>query len=510
MEAMVATASKQLGELLVDRKVLDRDTLAALLDREAAEGVPLSVLLVRDGLVSEKDLIAAVAEQVGLDFVDLAITPIRPDVNGLIPRSLAEAHTALAVRLDDGELVVAMLDPSDPDAVKAIAEATGFRIRPALAERTELAVVTASVYGDDGTQPAFDTSVLHLDDLLVELIDRGGSDLHLTTGIPPAIRVHGELEHLTGYPVLNGSNIRRMMYEVLTQKQRERFEERLELDTSHSIVGKGRFRVNLFVQRAAMGAVMRMIPDEVVPFESLGLPASVRRFADLPRGLVLVTGPTGSGKSTTLASLVDVINTSRSDHIMTVEDPIEFVHRHKGCVVNQREVGEDTHSFATALKHVLRQDPDVILLGEMRDLETISTALTAAETGHLVFATLHTQDAPQSVDRVIDVFPPEQQQQIRVQLAATLQGVVTQVLVPGRDGGRVVAAEVMVATPAIRNLVREGKTHQIYSAIQTGAKHGMVSMDQSLANLIRAGRITMEAAVERCADVDDLAKLARS
>ena len=254
--------------------------------------------------------------------------------------------------------------------------------------------------------------------------------------------------------------------------------------------------------------VMRVIPFEIVPLAQLGLPEAVASFADLPRGLVLVTGPTGSGKSTTLASLIDIVNSEKAVHIMTVEDPIEFLHTHKRSVVNQREVGEDTHSFSNALRHVLRQDPDVILVGEMRDLETISTALTAAETGHLVFATLHTQDAPQSVDRMIDVFPSHQQQQIRVQLAAALQGVCTQQLVPTADGaGRAVACEVMVATPAVRNLIREQKVHQIYSMLQAGGKHGMVTMDMSLAQLVRARRISLDTALERCANEEDLRRL---
>jgi twitching motility protein PilT len=255
--------------------------------------------------------------------------------------------------------------------------------------------------------------------------------------------------------------------------------------------------------------VCRAIPFDILPLESLGLPASVGSFAQINRGLVLVTGPTGSGKSTTLASLIDQINRDRAVHIMTVEDPIEFLHRHQRATVNQREVGEDTRSFAEALKHVLRQDPDVILVGEMRDHETIQTAITAAETGHLVFATLHTQDAPQSVDRIIDVFPAHQQQQVRVQLASSLQGVVTQQLVPSADGSsRVCVAEVMVATPAIRNLIRDAKTHQIYSAMQAGGRYGMTTMDQSLAEAVRNGRVAMKVALERCTDPDDLQRLA--
>jgi twitching motility protein PilT len=266
--------------------------------------------------------------------------------------------------------------------------------------------------------------------------------------------------------------------------------------------------VNVYMQRDAVGAVFRVIPFEIKNLDELGLPPVCADLARFPRGFVVVTGPTGSGKSTTLAGMVDVVNTERAGHIMTVEDPIEFLHKHKTCVVNQREIGADTHSFASALKHVLRQDPDVILVGEMRDLETISTAITAAETGHLVFATLHTQDAPQTIDRIIDVFPPHQQQQTRVQLSTTLQGVITQQLVPTVDGGgRVVAAEVMVATPGIRNLIREGKVHQIYSAMQAGGRYGMQTMDMSLASHVKAGRINQQMAFERCHDPEELQRL---
>jgi twitching motility protein PilT len=272
--------------------------------------------------------------------------------------------------------------------------------------------------------------------------------------------------------------------------------------------GLARFRVNLYQQRESLGAAFRLIPYEIKPLEQLGVPPVVANFAGLPRGLVLVTGPTGSGKSTTLAAIIDLANRTRADHIMTVEDPIEFLHRHKRALVNQREVGEDTHSFAAALKHVLRQDPDIILVGEMRDLETISVALTAAETGHLVFATLHTQDAAQTIDRVIDVFPAHQQAQVRTQLAGALQGVVSQTLCKRADApGRVVATEVLVATPAVRNLVREGKTHQIYSAMQAGAQQGMHTLDQHLAELVKAGRISYETGLERAHHAEDFNRL---
>jgi twitching motility protein PilT len=348
----------------------------------------------------------------------------------------------------------------------------------------------------------------NLAEFLETVIGKNASDLHLTSGLPPMIRVHGELQPIAGFRKLFPQDLQAMLYSMLTQKQREIFEEKLELDLSYSLPGKARFRVNVFQQRDAMGSVMRLIPFEIKDLDVLGLPAAVKEFARMRRGLVLVTGVTGSGKSTTLAGLVDIVNSSRSEHIMTVEDPIEFLHRHKRSVVNQREVGTDTHSFASALKHVLRQDPDVILVGELRDLETISMALSAAETGHLVFATLHTQDAPQSVDRIIDVFPPHQQEQIRVQLAGTLAGIVSQQLLPTSDGkGRVVAAELLFATPAVRNLIREGKTHQIYTSMQAGGKFGMQVMDQNLAELVKKGKVSYEMALERCHHVEEFNRL---
>jgi twitching motility protein PilT len=344
--------------------------------------------------------------------------------------------------------------------------------------------------------------------LLIECQDTGSSDLHLSAGARPTLRVNGTLCPMEDRAILTPPVIQRMLYAILTQKQRERFEEELELDFAYALPGRARFRVNLYRQRDALGAAFRLIPYEIKALEDLGVPPSVANFSMLPRGFVLVTGPTGSGKSTTLAALVDLANRNRRDHIMTVEDPIEFLHTHKACLVNQREVGEDTWSFQNALKHVLRQDPDVILVGEMRDLETISVALTAAETGHLVFATLHTQDAAQTIDRVIDVFPAHQQQQIRVQLAGAIQGVVCQTLCKTFDGkGRAVATEVLVATPAIRNLIREGKTHQIYSALQAGARHGMHTLDQHLAELVKAGRITYETALDKCHHVEDFNRL---
>lgn len=349
---------------------------------------------------------------------------------------------------------------------------------------------------------------IDLDAALRAMIEAGGSDLHLTSGAQPMIRLDGGLRALDGFPVMYADALQRTLYAVLSQKQREIFEEHLELDFAYAVRGVSRFRVNLYKQRDSVGAAFRMIPYEIKPLEELGMPPVVANFAGLPRGLVLVTGPTGSGKSTTLAAIIDLANRTRSDHIMTVEDPIEFLHRHKKSLINQREVGADTHSFTAALKHVLRQDPDIILVGELRDLETISIALTAAETGHLVFGTLHTQDAAQTVDRMIDVFPAYQQQQVRTQLASALQGVVCQTLCKKANGrGRVAATEVMLATPAIRNLVREGKTHQIYSAMQAGAAQGMHTMDQHLSELVKSSKITYEVGLEKCQNIEDYNRL---
>jgi twitching motility protein PilT len=344
--------------------------------------------------------------------------------------------------------------------------------------------------------------------VLLEVVDRRASDLHLTAGAPPMVRVRGRLTPLEGYPTLTPAETREIVYSILSDSQRQKFENNWQLDFAYQIPNKARFRVNAYFQRAAVGAAFRLIPFEVVPLETLGLPPVVADFANRARGLVLVTGPTGSGKSTTLASLIDVINQNREEHIMTIEDPIEFLHTHKKCIVNQRELGSDAISFADALKAALRQDPDVILVGEMRDIETISTAITAAETGHLVFATLHTQDTPQTIDRIIDVFPSAQQGQIRAQLSVALQGIMTQTLIPTADGaGRCVAAEVLVPTPAVRNLIREAKSHQIYSVLQTGGQYGMQTMDASLAGLVRMGKINQQVAESRAHSPEELRRL---
>jgi twitching motility protein PilT len=348
-----------------------------------------------------------------------------------------------------------------------------------------------------------------LDTMLVGLIAADGSDLHLTANSPPMIRVHGDLRPLPDYPAMTRADTAKLVHSVLSDEQWERFERDLEIDLAYGIPGVSRFRMNCFQQRNSYGAVMRAIPHVIKPLHELGIPDQISRFAHLPRGLVLVTGPTGSGKTTTLASLLDLANRSRRDHIVTIEDPIEFLHQHKKCLVNQREVGVDTAGFAEALKRVLRQDPDIILVGELRDLETVSTALTAAETGHLVLATLHTQSAAQTIDRVIDMFPPHQQQEIRAQLSTALQGVVTQALVKKADGsGRAVVCEIMFATAAIRNLIREGKNHQIPSFMQSSGQDGMLTFDQDLARHVMESTIDYDRALELCHSREEFTRLA--
>jgi twitching motility protein PilT len=335
-----------------------------------------------------------------------------------------------------------------------------------------------------------------LPELLHTLVQNDGSDLHITTDTPPQIRVHGRLTPLD-LPALGAADTKSLAYSVLTDQQKKRFEEELELDFSFSIRGIARFRCNVFNQRGAVAAVYRVIPEQIKGFHELGLPPVLATLAERPRGLLLVTGPTGSGKSTTLAAMIDKINTERHEHILTIEDPIEFVHPHKNCLVNQREVHQDTQGFANALRAALREDPDIVLIGELRDLETIESALRIAETGHLTFATLHTNSAAQTINRIIDVFPAHQQGQVRTQLSLVLEGIVCQALLPRADGkGRVVALEIMLPNPAIRNLIRDDKVHQIYSTMQSGQeKLGMQTMNQSLATLYQKRMVTLDAAM---------------
>ncbi len=352
------------------------------------------------------------------------------------------------------------------------------------------------------------TKTFDFADVLTRMTEERASDVHLSPGFPPAMRVKGRIVPLEEYGPMLPQQTRDTVYSLLNDDQRKRFESRKQLDLAYAVPGVARFRVNCFFQRGSISAAFRRIPVEIPKLEELGLPAVLEEFTRKPRGFILVTGPTGSGKTTSLAAMLDIINREREEHILTIEDPIEFLHQHKRCIVNQREIGADAEDFSLALTSALREDPDVILVGEMRDLETMSTALTAAETGHLVFATLHTQSTAQTIDRIIDIFPGEQQAQVRMQLSIGLQGIVTQQLLPTADGaGRVVACEVLVPTPAVRNLIREGKTHQIYSAIQTSGSLGMQTMDAHLAQLVRMNRITRKLAEQRATVPEELKRL---
>ena len=522
----VQQAGAQIAQQLVDANLLTVDDLAEARRGADAAGEPVPVHLVSTGRVRRADALAAIADRLGLEFFEPGPrTKLAPEAIGRLPAATAIAEVALPMRIDSGRLVLATDDPLDDARRLRLEAASRSEVVMALAARAPLIELIKQVYqpttqsapmvvapapiASAGAPAAFGDEIgYHINELLEYLLGVGGSDLHLTAGSAPQIRLHGELQPIEGYARLQPGPLRALIYAILSGRQREELEERLELDASHPLPGKGRFRVNVFFQRSSVGAVMRAIPNRIPNLTELGMPPIVRELAELPRGLVLVTGATGSGKSTTLAAMIDEINSHRAVHVMTVEDPIEFIHHHKKAVVNQREVGADTQSFASALRHALRQDPDVILVGELRDHETMATALTAAETGHLVLATLHTQDAPGSVERIIDVFPPHQQQQVRVQLGESLQGVITQQLLPTVDGrSRAPAVEVMIAIPAIRNLIREGKVHQIRSAMQAGGRHGMQTMDHSLAQLVRAGKVDLKIATERAQNVEDFMNL---
>jgi twitching motility protein PilT len=353
--------------------------------------------------------------------------------------------------------------------------------------------------------------MVKIEELLRIAVQRKASDLHITVNTPPIIRIHGSLVRLEGYELLTPTDTEALFFEIASEQQRKLFKEYGEADFSFALTGFSRFRVNAFHQRGSVALSLRLINEKIPTLEELKHPDVLKTLARHARGLVLVTGPTGSGKSTTLAAMLDLINNERANHIITLEDPIEYLHKHKQCIVNQREIHADTHSFANALRAAMREDPDVILVGEMRDAETIGIAITAAETGHLVFATLHTCDSVQTVDRIIDVFPPAQQQQIRVQLSFTLQGIVSQQLLPRMDGtGRAVALEVLIVNPAVRNLIREGKTHQIQSILQTGARYGMQTMDNSLRDLYRRGVISRDEALSRAINQETLLRLMES
>ncbi|MGD0393629.1 MAG: PilT/PilU family type 4a pilus ATPase [Acidimicrobiales bacterium] len=542
--------SARLAQALIEGGYETESNLRPLVNEARATDQPLATLLISRHVAIPGVVVGALAHLAQMPAVDLMAIAPSPELSVVMSEDVAREFGALPLRLDGNVLAVAFAEPPSPEGVDSLAARVGYRISPVLADPVVIGQRLGSA--EEGARPAAvsdlgpapssplvgpdpagdqvtgeqvtaapevsvllerglpspvtgGTMPLHIDDLLRYAVSVGASDLHLTAQMPGSIRLHGAIRSIEGCPPLDNELIRNMVFGILPASQRERFEAENELDTSHSIAGVGRFRVNVSMQRGTVAAALRPIPHEMPEFDTLGLPDAIKSFTDLRRGLVLVTGPTGSGKSTTLASLVDIINRTKPLHIVTVEDPIEFLHDHKRSIITQREVGEDTASFSEALRRVLRQDPDVILVGELRDLETISMALTAAETGHLVFGTLHTQDCPQTVDRMIDVFPTNQQEQIRVMLAATLQGVVTQQLIVNSEGtGRVPCSEVLVCTSAIRNLIRQSKTHQIYSLMQVGGSFGMQTMDQGLAKLVQTNVISEGIAYDRASNEEDL------
>ncbi|MET0726677.1 MAG: PilT/PilU family type 4a pilus ATPase [Acidimicrobiales bacterium] len=516
-------SSRRLGEFLVSRRVLSRDALEELLAREAADGVHLSHLLALEEIVSAHDLIAGVASELGVPFVDLAEQSIVPEVWGHVPEDIARRYLAVALERRPSGLVVALEDPGDDHALAVLEKELGAPVLPAVAARNDLLRLIDEMYGADRAQgddskawadapvdtPGRTTAPpvarpVQLEDLLAQVVRAGGSDLHLSVGSPPVVRVQGELRRMPGHPALNGSEVRRLVLGVLTSQQRERFLADGELSSSHAVPGRGRFRVSAFVQRDSVGAVLRMVPAEIPAAEDLGLPDEAIAWSTLRRGLVLVCGPHGSGTSTTLAALVDRINHSRACHILTVEDPIEFLHRHHTALVNQREVGEDTATVESGLRYALRQDPDVIVAGALPSVESLRLALGAAETGQLVLATLRTIDAVQTIDRIVDVFPVDQQQQVRVQLASTLRGLVVQQLVPAVDGGLALATEVLLPTPPVVECIRTGDSANLAKAILGGATSGMGTMDQSLAALVHEGIVDADVAIDRAVDPREL------
>ncbi len=512
---MLTSQARRFGDALVDRHIVSREDVENALDEAAHSGLPFPEVVRSKLDVPPPAMAAAWAAALSVEYVDFSIAVVHPEASAMLSEELCRRLRVVPVRMGEAGLLVAFPLPLDAKAVQEVGDHLASRGHPDLevgvSEDDGIAAALAATFG--GAEPSAGAAshaepsadLYRLFDRVLEL---AGSDLHLAAGQPPRVRVVGELVPMPGEEPLTAAKVKELVYSILTVRQQQVFERDNELDTSHAMGAKVRFRVNVFLQRNAVGAAFRVIPYEVVPFEQLGVPEVIRTWADLPRGLVLVTGPTGSGKSTTLASLIDIVNRTRQCHIMTIEDPVEFVHRSKAALVNQREIGQDTSGFGKALTQAMRQDPDVILVGEMRDLETISTAITAAETGHLVFGTLHTQNAAQTVDRIIDVFPGEQQGQVRIQLANSLVGVSTQQLVPTADGrSRAVACEILLANTAVRALIRDGKVHQIHNAMQSGKRQGMQSMDDSLADLVRRGVVEAHQAMRRAQNPDDLGRM---
>ncbi|HEY3376309.1 MAG TPA: PilT/PilU family type 4a pilus ATPase [Armatimonadota bacterium] len=530
------TTNQQLAKLLERQNLFPTTVLDGLTGRARTLQEWLGQVAVDDGLLTYEELALAISRELQLPMLDVKTILADPLVVAKVPEETCRTYGCLPVRTEGAVLIVAMANPMDEVAHATLRNLIGMEVSPVVAPLSDIVASINKAYipqqtvaktpaqrEDDRAMAAFftntqqitapldpstmDPNELSIDQLLFHMLEHRSSDLHLAVGSPPMMRVDGELLPMP-FPMLTPSSVQIMIYAVLSDVQITDFERHWELDFAYSIPRVSRFRVNVHRQRGSMGAVMRTIPDEMPTLDKLKMPHVVFEMTERPRGLVLVTGPTGSGKSTTLAAMIDEINRTRRSHIVTIEDPIEFLHRNKMSVVTQREVGSDTEGFTTALRHVLRQDPDVILIGEMRDLETIAAAVTAAETGHLVFATLHTTSAAQTIERIIDVFPPHQQEQIRSQLSNTLEGILTQTLIPNLDGkGRSCAQEILICTPAIRNLIREGKVHQMSSVLQASAKYGMQTLDNALKQLVLQKRISLEQAILKSSNPEDFKAL---
>jgi twitching motility protein PilT len=507
------TDNEQLAEILIGSGMVDRHMLERARAIQQTQGRWLGSVLVELGAVGPEEIVQVLCNHLSLKTVDLAKVAYNAGAVQLLPESMARRFGAVPVSMLDNALHLAMVNPLDTLACDLIQARTGMRIEPLVATERDVRSTIDRFYthlnrsqrasaGPAGAakdpkskQNERHDEILHVDDLLRLMIESRASDLHLSVGTAPMLRIDGDLAAISA-DKLSQARMNELIYSVLSDEQISEFEEKWELDFAYSVRGLSRFRVNVHRQRGTIGAVFRAVPVDPPSLDGLGMPDILRKLASRPRGLVIITGPTGSGKSTTLAAMIREINVTRRRHIVTIEDPIEFLHRNEKSIIIQREVGSDTHSFSAALRHVLRQDPDVILIGEMRDLETIGAAITAAETGHLVLATLHTTSAAQTVDRVVDVFPPHQQEQIRVQLSTVLEGIICQTLLPLADGkGRVCAQEILVANSAIRNLIREGKTHQMPSVLQSGAAEGMQGLDQALKALVQQGKVVPQHAM---------------
>ncbi len=518
-KAQTNSDSEQLADILLKADVVDRHMLDRASAVQRTQGRWLGSVLVELGVVGPEEIVQVLSNHLNMKAVELDRAAVNVEALQLLPESMARRFGVVPISVLDGSLHAAMVNPLDTLACDLIQARTGMRLEPMVATERDIRGAIDRLYGHiargakgGAPQPAEERAparaseegeVLHIDDLLRLMAERKASDLHLSIGTSPTLRIDGELMQLSTEKI-SPAKMNELIYNILTDEQITTFEENWELDFAYSVRGLSRFRVNVHRQRGTIGAVFRSVPVDPPSLDGLHMPEILKVLCGRPRGLVLVTGPTGSGKSTTQAAMIREINVTRRRHIVTIEDPIEFLHRNEKSIIIQREVGSDTKSFSASLRHVLRQDPDVILIGEMRDLETIAAAITAAETGHLVLATLHTTSAAQTIDRIVDVFPPHQQEQIRVQLSTVLEGIISQTLLPLADGkGRTCAQEVLVANSAIRNLIREGKSHQIPSVLQSSASEGMQGLDQALKVLVRSGKVTPQVAMSVASNPQD-------